>query len=82
MQERLLKLVTVELGNKGDMLIWLISRWGKVVVQVSSIEGLVAEIERLDPDAVVVDMDLYDRIGGIETLNLIRDGLNVNAWFE
>ena len=82
MPERLLKLVTVEFANEGDMLIRLISRWGKVVTQTSSIEGLVTEIERLNPDAVVVDMALYDRIGGIETLNLIRDLLDVNAWFE
>ena len=82
MRERPLKLVRVEFGTEGDMLIRFINSWGKVFIRVSHIEGLIMEIERLRPDAVVVDIGLYDRIGGIDTLNLIRDRLDVNVWFE
>ncbi len=76
-----LKLVRVEHGIDGDILIRLISKWGKVDSHVSSIEDLILEIEKLNPDAVEISNDLYDRIGGGETLNLIRDRLDVNAWF-
>jgi len=76
------KLVRVEHGKEGDVLIRLISKWGEVDAHVSSIEDLILEIEKLNPDAVMVDMGLYDRIGGIDTLNLIRDRLDVNVWFE
>jgi len=81
MQEGL-RLVRVEYGKEGDILIRFISKHGKVDTHVSSIEDLILEIEKLNPDAVEVDMSLHDRIGGIDTLNLIRDRLNVNAWFE
>ena len=54
------------------------------VIQKFALQSLdlILEIEKLDPLAVVVDMGLYDRVGGIDPLNLIRDRLDVNAWFE
>jgi DNA-binding response OmpR family regulator len=82
MGEGLLKLARVGFGAEGDMSIRFISAWGKVVIHVSDMAGLVREIERLNPDAVVVDIGLYDRIGGIDSLNLMRDRLDVNVWFE
>jgi len=81
MQEGL-RLARVEYGKEGGILIRFISKWGKVDTHVSSIEDLILEIERLKPDAVEVDMGLYDRIGGIDALNMIRGQLDVNAWFE
>ena len=45
-------------------------------------QDLILEIEKLNPDAVEVDMGLYDRIGGIDAVQMIKDRLNVNAWFE
>ncbi len=81
MQQESARLVRVEFGTEGNMSIRFISSWGKVIVQVSHIEGLIEAIERLNPDAVVVDIGLYDRIGGIDTLNLMRDRLDVNVWF-
>ena len=80
MQEGL-RFVRVEFGKDAGLLIRFISKWGKVDIQVSGIEDLMLQIERLNPDAVEVKMDLYDRIGGIDTLNLIRDRLDVNTWF-
>ena len=81
MQERL-RLVRLEHGTDGDILIRFISMWGKIDTQVSSIKDLILEIGRLNPDAVEVDMSLYDRIGGIDTGKMIKDRLDVNAWFE
>jgi len=81
MQEGL-RLARVEYGKEGGILIRFISKWGKVDAHVSSIEDLILEIEKLNPDAVEVDMGLYDRIGGIDALNMIRSQLDVNAWFE
>ena len=81
MQEGL-KFVRLEYGKDGDILIRFFSKWGKVDSEVSSIEGLILEIDKLNPDAVEVDMALHDRIGGIDTVNLIRDRLGVNAWFD
>jgi hypothetical protein len=81
MQEGL-KLVRLEYGTDGDILIRFVSKYGKVDTHVSSVEDLILEIERLQPKAVEVDMDLHDRIGGIDTVNLIRDRLGVNVWFE
>ena len=54
----------------------------KVESYVNSNARLFSEIEKTHPDVVVIDLDLYDRIGGIDTLNMIRDRLDVNAWFE
>ena len=49
-----------------------ISQWFKVDSYVSSKEGLLAEIERHMPDVVVLDLDLYARMDGIETSRKIR----------
>ena len=65
MQEGL-KLVRLEYGTDGDILIRFISKWSKVDTHVSSVEGLILEIERLQPKAVEVDMSLHDRVCGID----------------
>lgn len=53
MQEGL-RFVRVEFGRDADLLIRFISNWGKVDTHVSSIEALILQIERLNPDAVEV----------------------------
>lgn len=80
MQEGL-RLVRVWHGKEGDILIRLVSKWGKVDTHVSSIEELIQKVKKLNPDAVEVDMGLYDRIGGIDSVNLMRDRLGVNICF-
>ncbi|UCD88824.1 MAG: hypothetical protein JSW04_10205 [Desulfobacterales bacterium] len=80
MQEGI-RLVRVECGNEGNIFIRFISKFGKVDTHVSSIEDLILEIEKLNPDAVELDMGLFDRIGGIDTVQMIKDRLDVNAWF-
>ena len=53
MQEGL-KLVRVEYGNDGDILIRFISKRSKVDTHVSNIENLILEIEKLDPEVLVI----------------------------
>lgn len=49
---------------------------------MSSVEDLTLEIERLQPKAVEISKNLYDRIGEIDTVNLLRDRLDVHVWFH
>ena len=49
--------------------------WFSVNSYVSNKEGLISEIERYNPDFVVMGLDLYGRIDGIETSRQIR------SWF-
>jgi hypothetical protein len=67
MQERL-RLVRLEHGIDGDILVRFVSKYGKVDTHFSSIEELILEIKKFNPDAVEVDMGLYDRVGGIDTV--------------
>jgi DNA-binding NarL/FixJ family response regulator len=41
--------------------------WFRVDSYVSNKDGLISEIERNMPDVVVMDLELYARIDGIET---------------
>jgi CheY-like chemotaxis protein len=54
-----------------------VSEWFKMDSYVSSKEGLLAEIERNMPDVVLLDLDLYARIDGIETSRRIRNRFDV-----
>ena len=82
MENEGLKFMMINSGSDNEMICRFISKWGKVDSQVSSIEDLILRIEVLNPDAVEVDMGLYDRIGGIDTIQMIKDRLDINAWFE
>jgi len=53
MQEGI-RFLRVEFGRDADLLIRFISKWGKVDTHVSSIEDLILQIERLNPDTVEV----------------------------
>jgi hypothetical protein len=75
-------LMVLEMGFDHEIRCRHISEWCKVEFYVPSKEKLMSEIEKNKPDVVVLDLDLYNRIGGIDTLNMIRDRLCVNAWFE
>jgi chemotaxis response regulator CheB len=48
--------------------------WG--ILNFRSIE-VILKIERNNPDVVVMDLDLYGRIDGIETSRQIRTGFGV-----
>jgi DNA-binding response OmpR family regulator len=54
-----------------------ICNWFRRDSYVSNKEGLLSEIERNMPDVVVIDLDLYGRIDGIETSRQIRTRFGV-----
>jgi DNA-binding response OmpR family regulator len=58
-----------------------INDWFKMDSYVSSIEKLLLEIERIKPDAVVLDLDLYEKINGIETSRMIRSRFGVPVMY-
>jgi len=51
----------------------------KVESYVCSNARLFAEIEKTHPDVVVVDLDLYAKIDGIETSRRIRSQFDVSV---
>jgi CheY-like chemotaxis protein len=58
-----------------------ISEWFKMDSYVPSIEGLLAEIERNKPDVVVMDLDLYAMMDGIETSRKIRSQFDIPVMY-
>ena len=67
-----LKMMMVEAGHGIGIRCRFISEWCKVDTFVSGKEGLLSEIEKNKPDVVLIDMDLYAKIDGIETTQKIR----------
>jgi len=45
-------------------------------------ERLLSEIEKINPDVIVINLDLYARIDGIETTEKIRDQFDIPIWYE
>ncbi len=81
-QEEGLKLMIVDKGNDRNIRCRSISEWFKVETYVPSKEGLLSEIEKIEPDVVVIDLDLYARIDGIDTTQKIRTEFDVAVWYE
>ena len=54
-----------------------ISKWCKIDSYVSSKEKLLSEIDKNKPDVVVMDLDLYAKMDGIETSRRIRNRFDV-----
>ena len=59
-----------------------ISKWFKIDSYVSDTEGLIPEIEKLKPDVVILDFNLYKKIGGIEIMHTISDRFDIPVWYE
>ena len=53
----------------------------KVDSHVQTAEELFLEIERNKPDVVVMDLDLYAKIDGIETSRIIRNQFHVPVMY-
>jgi CheY-like chemotaxis protein len=75
-----LKLMMLDEGNNQGIRYRFISDWFKIDSYVAK-ENLLSEIEKIDPDVVVMDLDLYTRIDGIETTEQIRD-FDIPIWYE
>ena len=58
-----------------------VSKWLRIDSYVSSKEGLISEIERNNPDVVMMDLDLYARIDGIEVSRQIRNRFDVPVMY-
>jgi len=54
-----------------------ISEWFKMDSYVFTKEGMLSEIDKNKPDVVVMDLDLYERMDGIETSRRIRNSFDV-----
>ena len=69
-------------GPENNIRCRTINGWFKTDSYVSSTEKLLLEIERLGPNIVVIDLDLFDHIGGIETMHTLRNRFDINVWYE
>jgi DNA-binding NarL/FixJ family response regulator len=76
-----LKLMTLDEGNNQNIRCRFISDWFKIDSCVPK-EGLLSEIEKINPDVVVINLDLYSRIDGIETTEKIRGQFDIPVWYE
>lgn len=59
-----------------------ISEWYKVDSFVSGKEGLLSEIKKNNPDVVLMDLNLYAEIDGIETTQKIRSQFDIPVLYK
>ena len=77
-----IKLMMFDERADGSIRCSFISKGFKRISFVLSKEDIELEIKKLNPDAVVMNMDLYKRIGGIETAQKISDRFKIPVWYE
>jgi DNA-binding response OmpR family regulator len=64
-------------GTEHNMRCRFISEWFKIDSYIYTKEKLLSEIERNRPDVVMLDLNLYAKIDGIETSRMIRSQFDV-----
>lgn len=67
-----LTMMICEKGPENNIRCRAINGWFRRDSYVSSREKLFLEIGKIQPDVVVMDLDLYAKIDGIETSRMIR----------
>jgi CheY-like chemotaxis protein len=72
-----LRAMFLDEGSNKNIRCRFISDWCKVESNVNSNASLFLEIEKTHPDVVVMDLDLYAKIDGIETSRRIRSQFDV-----
>lgn len=72
-----LTMMLFEKGLENNIRCRTINGWFKMDSYVSSTEKLLSEIEKVKPDVVVMDFELYEKIDGIETARRIRSRFDV-----
>ena len=72
-----LKAMFLDKGSNGKTRCRFISDYCKIESYVYSNVRLLSEIEKTHPDVVVMDLDLYAKIDGIETSRRIRSQFHV-----
>ena len=76
-----LTMMLCEKGPENNIRCRAINGWFKMDSYVSSREKLLLEIEKVKPDVVVLDLDLYEKINGIETSRVIRSRFDVPVMY-
>ena len=76
-----LKAMFIDEGTNGNIRCRFICDWCKVESNVHSNARLFSEIENTAPDVVVMDLDLYAKIDGIETSRKIRCQFDIPVWY-
>jgi hypothetical protein len=76
-----LTMIICETGPENNIRCRAINGWFKMDSYVSSKEKLFLEIERVKPDVVVLGLELYEKIDGIETSRVIRSQFSVPVWY-
>ena len=70
-------LMLLEMGFDQGIRCRYISEGFKIDSYVLSKEKLFSEIEKTKPDVIVMDLDLYERMDGIDTSRRIRNRFDV-----
>ena len=68
-------------GNDKGIRCRFISEWFKMNSYVYTKEKLFSEIEKNKPDVVVMDLDLYAKIDGIEISRRIRSRFDIPVMY-
>ena len=71
----------LEIGTGQGIRCRVVSEWFKVDSYVYTKEKLLSEIEKNKPDVVVMDLDLYAKMDGIETSRKIRSQFDVPVMY-
>ena len=77
-----LSMMLFDNGNGSKIRCRFISECFKVESFVSDRGGLLSAIEKNDSDVVLIDMDVYARIDGIETSRMIRSKFDVPVLYR
>ena len=70
-----------EKGPEKNIRCRVINGWFKMDSYVYTKENFFLEIERVEPNVVVIDLDLYAKIDGIETSRKIRNQFDVPVMY-
>ena len=76
-----LTMILFEEGPINSIRCRVINVWFKIESYVYTNVGLLSEIEKNNPDVVVLDLDLYIKIDGIETSRKIRNQFDIPVWY-
>ena len=76
------KIMMFDNGTELGIRCRFISEWYKVDTYVPDKEGLLSEIKKNNPDVVLMDLNLYAEIDGIETSQTIRSKFNIPVMYK
>ena len=77
-----LKVMSLEAGNEMGIKCRFISKWFKMDFYVPDKKLLLYEILRNRPDVVLMDLNLYAEIDGIETTQKIRSQFDIPVLYK